>query len=69
MRFAWDDFAQKPGTDVMTFKIFSPKNSAKNWCFLTPNKAKLCRILIVALVFEKKTPIFSPKIGKNRRKL
>jgi hypothetical protein len=36
--------------------------------FLTQNKAKLCKILIITLVFEKNA-IFSPKIGKNRRKL
>jgi hypothetical protein len=34
--------------------------------FLTQNKAKLCKILIITLVFEKNA-IFSPKIGKNRR--
>jgi hypothetical protein len=30
--------------------------------FLTQNKAKICKILIITLVFEKKTPIFAPKI-------
>jgi hypothetical protein len=35
---------------------------------LTGNKAKLCKNLIITLAFEK-TPIFSPKIVKNRRKL
>jgi hypothetical protein len=29
-----------PGTDVMIFKIFSPKNSAKKWTFFT-QKIKL----------------------------
>jgi hypothetical protein len=29
-----------PGTDVMIFKIFSPKNSARKLAFLTQNKAK-----------------------------
>jgi hypothetical protein len=57
-----------PGADVMIFKIFSPKNSAKKLTFLTQNKAKICKILIITLVFEK-TPIFSPKIVKNHRKL
>jgi hypothetical protein len=28
-----------PGTDVMIFKIFSPKKSAKKLVFLTQNKA------------------------------
>jgi hypothetical protein len=57
-----------PGTDVMTFKIFSPKKSAKKLAFLTQNKSKLCKILIITLVFEKNA-IFLPKIVKNRRKL
>jgi hypothetical protein len=57
-----------PGTDVMIFKIFSPKNSAKKLAFLTQNKAKICKILIITLVFEKNAN-FSPKIVENRRKL
>jgi hypothetical protein len=57
-----------PGTDVMIFKIFSPKNSAKKLAFLTQNKAKLCKNLIITLVLRK-TPTFSPKMIKNRRKL
>jgi hypothetical protein len=52
----------------MIFKIFSQKNSAKKIGVLTQNKAKLCKILIITLVFEK-TPIFSQKIVENRRKL
>jgi hypothetical protein len=52
----------------MNFKIFSPKNSAKKLAFFTQNKGELCKILIITLFFEK-TPIFLPKIGKNRRKL
>jgi hypothetical protein len=36
--------------------------------FLTQNKARLCKILIVTLVFEKKAN-FSPKNVKNHRKL
>jgi hypothetical protein len=31
----------RPGTDVMIFKIFSPKHFAKKLAFLTQNKAKL----------------------------
>jgi hypothetical protein len=45
----------------MILKIFLPKNSAKNWRLLTQNKAKLCKILIITLVFEKNA-IFLPKI-------
>jgi hypothetical protein len=36
--------------------------------FLTQNKAKLCKKLIIKLVFEKNAN-FSPKIVINRRKL
>jgi hypothetical protein len=32
--------------------------------FFTQNKAKLCKILIITLVFEKKD-IFLPKIAEN----
>jgi hypothetical protein len=44
------------------------KKMAKILAFLTQIKAKLCKNLIITLVFEK-TPIFSPKIVKNNRKL
>jgi hypothetical protein len=37
----------------MILKIFSPKNLAKKMAFLTSNKAKLCKNLIITLVFEK----------------
>jgi hypothetical protein len=57
-----------PGTDVMIFKIFSPKNSTKKLAFLTQNKAKLCKILIITLVFEKNANVL-PRIVENRRKL
>jgi hypothetical protein len=39
-----DHYSMLPGTDVMIFKIFSPKNSAKKLAFLTQNKAKLCKV-------------------------
>jgi hypothetical protein len=47
------------------FKIFSPKNSAKKLAFLTRNKAKLCKTLIITLVFEKNANF----LAENRRKL
>jgi hypothetical protein len=53
-----------PGTDVMILKIFSPKNSAKKMAFLTQNKGKLCKILIITLVFEKKSQFFRRKLSK-----
>jgi hypothetical protein len=37
----------------MIFKIFLAKNSAKKMAFLTQSKAKLCKNLIITLVFEK----------------
>jgi hypothetical protein len=51
----------------MIFKIFLLKNSAKKLAFLTRIKAKLCKMLIITLVFEKNA-IFSPKIVENLRK-
>jgi Ni,Fe-hydrogenase III small subunit len=52
------------GADVMIFKIFSPKNSAKKLAFLTQNEAKLCKILIITLVFEKNANFFRRKLSK-----
>jgi hypothetical protein len=40
----------------------------KKLAFLTQNKAKICKILIITLVFEKNAN-FLPKIVKNCRKL
>jgi hypothetical protein len=41
---------------------------AEKLAFLAQNKAKLGKILIITLFFVK-TPIVSPKIVENRRKL
>jgi hypothetical protein len=60
-------FAQS-GTDVMILKIFSPNFLAKKLAFFGPTRTNFSKKLIITLVFEK-TPIFSQKIGKNRRKL
>jgi hypothetical protein len=43
-------------------KIFAEKFSEK-MAFLTQNKAKLCKILIITLVFEKR-PIFRRKLSQ-----
>jgi hypothetical protein len=51
--------AGRPGTDVMILKIFSPKKSAKNLAFLTQNKAKLFKNLIITLVFERNANFFA----------
>jgi Ni,Fe-hydrogenase III small subunit len=59
------DLRLGPGTDVMILKIFSPKTSVKKLAFLTPNKAKLCKILIVTLIFEKKNRRKLSKIAEN----
>jgi hypothetical protein len=50
------------------FKYFCRKKIAKILAFLTRNKAKLCKIVIVTLVFEKKRQFFrgkSAKIAEN----
>jgi hypothetical protein len=57
-----------PGTDIIISKIFLPKNIAKKLAFLTQNKPKLCKILIITLFFEKNA-IFSPKIGTKSPKI
>jgi hypothetical protein len=61
-------YVVRQGTDVIIFKIFSPKKLRKNWRFWLITKLNYAKILIITLVFEK-TPIISPNIGKNRRKL
>jgi hypothetical protein len=48
----------------MILKLFSPKNSAKKIAFFTQNKAQLCRILIITLVFEKNANFFRRKLAK-----
>jgi hypothetical protein len=55
------------GTDVLIFKIFSPKNSEKKLAFLTQNKAKLCKILIITLVFEKNANFFAENWQKSQK--
>jgi hypothetical protein len=64
-------------TDRMTrdrcydfLNIFAEKFSEKK-AFFTQNKAKLCKILIITLVFEKNANFFRrklPKIAENCRK-
>jgi hypothetical protein len=74
-RKVWDKFSPffvanryVPGTDVMIFKIFSPKIFAKKWRFWLKTKLNFEKKLIITLVF-KKNAIFLAKIGKNRQKL
>jgi hypothetical protein len=56
-----------PGTDVMIFKIFSPKNFGEKFAFLTQNKAKLCKNLIITLVFEKNANFFTENCQKSQK--
>jgi hypothetical protein len=56
-----------PGTDVMIFKIFSPKKIAKKLAFLTQNKVNLCKILIITLVFEKSSNFFAENCQKSQK--
>jgi hypothetical protein len=48
----------------MIFKIFSPKNLAKKLAFLTQNNAKLCKIFIITLAFEKNANFFAENCQK-----
>jgi hypothetical protein len=70
----WSGFASSgtepisgSGTDVMIFLKFSPKISAKKMAFLTQNKAKLCKILITTLVFEKDAIFFAENCRKSQK--
>jgi hypothetical protein len=51
----------------MILKIFSPKNSAKKLAFLTQNKGKLCKIVIITLVFEKNAIFFAENWRKSQK--
>jgi hypothetical protein len=51
----------------MIFKIFPPKNFAKKMAFFTQSKAKLCKNLIIALVFEKFANFFAENWQKSQK--
>jgi hypothetical protein len=51
----------------MIFEIFLPKNSEKKLAFFTQNKAKLCTILIITLVFEKNANFFAENCRKSQK--
>jgi hypothetical protein len=61
------EFKDKPGTVVMVFKKFSPKNSAKKLAFFTQNKAKLFESLIIPLDFEKNVNFFEENCRKSQK--
>jgi hypothetical protein len=48
----------------MIFKIFSPKKDCEKLVFLTQNKAKLHKILIITLDFQKNANFFAKKLAK-----
>jgi hypothetical protein len=48
---------------MLWFLKYFRRTHCKKLAFLTPSKAKLCKILIIALVFEK-TTIFCRKLAK-----
>jgi hypothetical protein len=51
----------------MIVKIFSPKKLAKKLAFLTQNKGKSSKILIITLVFEKNANCFAENCGKSQK--
>jgi predicted dinucleotide-binding enzyme len=51
----------------MILKIFSPKISAKKLAFLTRNKAKLCKILIITLIFDKNANFVAENSQKSQK--
>jgi hypothetical protein len=53
------EIASCPGTDVMIFEIFSPKNLAKILTFFAQTTASFCKNMIITLVFEKNANFFA----------
>jgi hypothetical protein len=51
----------------MILKKISPQKSAKKLAFLTQNKAKLCKIMIITLVFEKNANFFADNCRKSQK--
>jgi hypothetical protein len=51
----------------MIFKIFSPKNLAKNSAFFTPIKGKFAEKVIITLVFEKNANFFAENVQKSQK--
>jgi hypothetical protein len=48
-----------PGTDVIKFKFFSPKQSAKKIALRTQNTAEFCQKVDHNIVFLRKTPFLA----------
>jgi hypothetical protein len=51
----------------MIFKNIFAKKSAKKLAFFTQNKAKLCKILIITLIFEKNAKFFVENCRKSQK--
>jgi hypothetical protein len=51
----------------MILKIFSQKKIAKKLAFLTQNKAKSCKFLIITLDFEKNAIYFAENWQKSQK--
>jgi hypothetical protein len=58
---------RQSGTDVMIFKNIFAEKFGKKLAFLTQNKAKLCKILIITLVFEKSAKFFAENCQKSQK--
>jgi hypothetical protein len=56
-----------PETDVVIFKIFSPKHLAKKWRFNAHTNASFCKNLIITLVFVKNVNIFAENWQKSQK--
>jgi hypothetical protein len=65
MQFVWRQGDRGPM--LRFFKYFRRKNSAKKLSFLTQNKVKLCKILIIALVFEKNAIFVAENWQKSQK--
>jgi hypothetical protein len=48
-------------------KYFRQKIQRKNWRFFTQNKAKVCKTLIITLVFEKDANFFAENCQKSQK--
>jgi hypothetical protein len=55
------------GPMLWFFKYFCQKIQRKNWRFWLGNKAKLCNILIITLVFEKNANFFAKNCRKSKK--
>jgi hypothetical protein len=55
------------GPMLWFFKYFRRKIQQKKLAFLTQNKAKLCKILIITLIFEKNANFFAENCQKSQK--